>query len=46
MSWLVALVAFAGIMGVFSTVVTVAVEAYHKALSLRRSGLQEMPNDV
>ncbi len=42
MSWLVALVAFAGIMGVFSTVVTVAVEAYHKALSLRRSGLQEM----
>jgi hypothetical protein len=42
MSWLVALAAFAGIMAVFSTVVTVAVEAYHKALSLRRSGLQEM----
>lgn len=42
MSWLVALAAFAGIMAVFSTVVTVAVEAFHKALSLRRSGLQEM----
>jgi len=42
MSWLVALVAFAGIMAVFSTVVTVAVEAYHKAFSLRRSGLEEM----
>lgn len=42
MSWLVALAAFAGIMAIFSTVVTVAVEAFHKALSLRRSGLQEM----
>jgi hypothetical protein len=42
MNWLIALAAFAGIMAVFSTVVTVAVEAFHKALSLRRSGLQEM----
>lgn len=42
MNWLVALAAFAGIMAVFSTVVTVAVEAFHKAFSLRRSGLQEM----
>lgn len=46
MSWLVALVAFAGIMAVFSTVVTVVVEAYHKALSLRRSGLEEMLRSV
>lgn len=42
MSWIVALAGFAGIMAVLSTVVTVGVEAVHKAFSLRRAGLQEM----
>lgn len=42
MSWIVALAGFAGIMAVLSTVVTIGVEAIHKSLSLRRSGLQEM----
>lgn len=42
MSWLVALAAFAGIMAVFSTVVTVGIELVHKLFSMRRSGLEEM----
>jgi hypothetical protein len=42
MSWLIALAGFAGIMAVFSTVVTVGVEATHKMLASRRNGLMEM----
>lgn len=42
MNWLLALLAFAGLMTVLSTVVTISVEGLHKVLSLRRSGLQEM----
>ena len=42
MNWLLALLAFAGLMTILSTVVYVAVEALHKGLSLRKSGLAEM----
>ncbi|MAK60760.1 MAG: hypothetical protein CMK09_07260 [Ponticaulis sp.] len=42
MNWLLALLAFAGLMTVLSTVVTISVEGLHKLLSLRKSGLQEM----
>jgi hypothetical protein len=42
MSWILAVVGFAGVMAVLSTLVTVAVEAIHKTLAMRRSGLQEM----
>ena len=42
MNWLLALLAFAGLMTILSTVVTISVEALHKVFSLRKSGLQEM----
>lgn len=42
MNWILALVAFAGLMAILSTVVTVTVEAVHKAFSMRKTGLQEM----
>lgn len=42
MSWILAVVGFAGVMAVLSTLVTVAVEAIHKGFAMRRSGLQEM----
>ncbi len=42
MDVLTALAAFAAIMVVFSTIVTVAVEAVHKLFCLRRSGMDEM----
>lgn len=42
MNWILALVAFAGLMAILSTVVTVSVEALHKAFSMRKTGLQEM----
>ena len=42
MNWLLALLAFAGLMTVLSTVVSIAVETLHKTFSLRRSGLEEM----
>jgi hypothetical protein len=42
MNWLLALLAFAGLMAVLSTVVTAAVEALHKLFSLRQAGLSEM----
>ena len=42
MNWLIALAGFAGIMAVFSTVVTIGVEATHKFLASRRNGLMEM----
>lgn len=42
MNWILALVAFAGLMAILSTVVTVTVEAIHKAFSMRKTGLQEM----
>jgi hypothetical protein len=42
MNWLLALLAFAGLMAVLSTVVTAAVEALHKLFSLRQAGLGEM----
>jgi hypothetical protein len=39
---LLALLAFAGIMAFLSTLVSVFIEGVHKALSLRRAGLEEM----
>ncbi len=42
MNWLLALLAFAGLMAIFSTIVSISVEAVHKVLSLRRQGLEEM----
>ncbi|MEM6411748.1 MAG: hypothetical protein AAF683_09455 [Pseudomonadota bacterium] len=42
MSFLVALAAFAAIISVYSTVVTIIVEGLHKVLGLRSSGLNEM----
>lgn len=42
MNWLIALLAFAGLMAVLSTIVLVLVEAVHKFLALRRAGLEEM----
>ena len=42
MSFLIALVAFAAIIAVYSTIVTVIVEAVHKLFGLRSSGLSEM----
>ncbi len=42
MNWILALVAFAGLMTILSTVVTITVEAVHKAFSMRKTGLQEM----
>ncbi|MEO0882155.1 MAG: hypothetical protein AAFY34_05440 [Pseudomonadota bacterium] len=42
MSFLVALAAFAAIISVYSTIVTVLVEGLHKVLGLRSSGLNEM----
>ncbi len=42
MNWILALLAFAGLMTILSTIVYIIVEALHKGLSLRRSGLAEM----
>lgn len=42
MSFLISLVAFAAIIAVYSTIVTVIVEAVHKIFGLRSSGLSEM----
>lgn len=42
MSFLIALVAFAAVIAVYSTIVTVLVEAIHKLFGLRSSGLAEM----
>jgi hypothetical protein len=41
-NWVLALLAFAGVMAMLSTSVSVAVEAVHKLLGLRRAGLEEM----
>jgi hypothetical protein len=40
--FLVALLAFAGVMAFLSTLVSVFIEALHKVFALRRSGLEEM----
>lgn len=42
MNWVLALFAFAGVMAVMSTVVSVCVEAVHKVFRLRGGGLQDM----
>lgn len=42
MNWLLALLAFSGLMAVLSTIVSVAVEAAHKIFNMRARGLQEM----
>lgn len=42
MGFLVALLAFAGVMAFLSTLVSVFIEALHKVFALRRSGLEEM----
>ncbi len=42
MSFLIALVAFAAVIAVYSTIVTVIVEAVHKVFGLRSAGLSEM----
>ncbi|MCG8443769.1 MAG: hypothetical protein MI723_18360 [Caulobacterales bacterium] len=42
MAWVLALVAFAGVMTILSTIVTVVVELIHKVFSMRKTGLQEM----
>ena len=42
MNWVLALFAFAGVMAVMSTVVSVCVEAIHKVFGLRGRGLQDM----
>ena len=42
MNWVLALFAFAGVMAVMSTVVSVCVEAVHKVCRLRGGGLQDM----
>lgn len=42
MNWLLALLAFSGLMAILSTVVSVAVEAAHKVFDMRARGLQEM----
>ena len=42
MNWVLAMFAFAGIMAVMSTVVSVVVEAIHKLFRLRSSGLKDM----
>ena len=41
MDWLLALLAFAPLMAVLSTIVTISVEFLHKLLQLRRHGLEE-----
>ncbi len=46
MNWIFALLAFAGVMAVLSTVVSVLVEAVHKTFALRGSGLQKMLRDL
>lgn len=42
MNWILALLAFAGLMTILSTIVYIIVEAIHKGLSLRKAGLSEM----
>ncbi|MGE0830224.1 MAG: hypothetical protein AB7O04_12845 [Hyphomonadaceae bacterium] len=42
MQWLIAFAGFAGVMAVLAGVVTVVVEAVHKATGWRRAGLEEM----
>lgn len=42
MNWVMALLAFAGLMAILSTIVSVVVEAVHKLFALRSRGLQEM----
>ena len=42
MSWLIALLAFAGLMAILSTVTTTAVELFHKAFRMRSDGLRNM----
>lgn len=42
MNWLLALLAFSGLMAVLSTIVSVSVEATHKIFDMRGQGLQEM----
>lgn len=46
MNWIVALIAFAGVMAVLSTITTVIVETLHKGLSLRSGGLMRMLRTV
>ena len=41
MSFFIALAAFAAIVSVYATVVTVIVEGFHKVFGLRSSGLNE-----
>lgn len=42
MSWLIALLAFAGLMAILSTVTTTAVELIHKTFRMRSDGLRNM----
>lgn len=42
MNWILALLAFAGLMTILSTIVYIIVEALHKGFSLRKAGLSEM----
>lgn len=42
MDWLITLLAFAGVMAFLSTLLSVFMEGVHKALGLRRAGLEEM----
>lgn len=42
MNWLLALLAFSGLMAILSTIVSVSVEAAHKIFDMRARGLQEM----
>jgi hypothetical protein len=42
MNWVLALLAFSGLMAILSTIVSVAVEAAHKIFDMRAKGLQEM----
>ena len=42
MAWIFALLSFAGIMAILSTIVSASVEAIHKSFSLRKNGLREM----
>jgi hypothetical protein len=42
MNWLLALLAFSGLMAILSTIVSVAVESAHKIFDMRAKGLKEM----
>lgn len=46
MNWVLALLAFAGLMTILSTIVYIIVEALHKGLSLRKAGLSEMLRSI